>query len=270
MRIDVLTLFPEMFEGPLSESILRQAREKGLLEIELTNVRDFARDKHRTADDYQYGGGSGMVMKPEPIFEALEDVLGRAEGEGERAIILLSARGRLFNQDLAAELAGMDRLVLICGRYKGVDERIAALATHEVSIGDYVLTGGELAAAVVVDAVSRLVPGVLGDIESAETDSFSEGILGPPTYTRPEEYRGERVPEVLLSGNHERIRRWRRRRALEATLERRPDLLDKAKLKDEDREILDDIRAEGEARREADRRGNRGSQHEREGTGDGG
>lgn len=248
MRIDILTLFPEMFEGPLSESILRQAREKRLLEIELTNIRDFARDKHRTADDCQYGGGSGMVMKPEPIFEALEDVLKGSGEEGGRAIILLSARGRLFDQDLAAELAEMDRLILICGRYKGVDERVAALATHEISIGDYVLTGGELAAAVVVDAVSRLVPGVLGDIESAETDSFFEGILGPPTYTRPEDYRGARVPEVLLSGNHERIRRWRRARSLEATLERRPELLDRAKLTDEDREILDDIRAEGRAR----------------------
>lgn len=248
MRIDVLTLFPEMFEGPLSESILRQAREKGLLEIELTNIRDFATDKHRTADDYQYGGGSGMVMKPEPIFRAVEGVRERA-GEGEAsATILLSARGRLLDQNLASELSGLDHLVLICGRYKGVDERVAALATHEVSIGDYVLTGGELAAAIVIDAVSRLVPGVLGDIESAETDSFFEGILGPPTYTRPEEYRGARVPDVLLSGNHERIRRWRRERALEATLSRRPDLLEKAELTDEDRDILDDIRAEDGAR----------------------
>jgi tRNA (guanine37-N1)-methyltransferase len=247
VRIDVLTLFPEMFEGPLSESILRQAREKGLLEIELTNIRDFATDKHRTADDYQYGGGSGMVMKPEPIFRAVEDVRKSAAGRGRSATILLSARGRLFDQDLAAELSEMDHLVLICGRYKGVDERVAALATHEVSIGDYVLTGGELAAAVVVDAVSRLVPGVLGDIESAETDSFFEGILGPPTYTRPEEHRGERVPEVLLSGNHERIRRWRRERALEATLARRPDLLEKAKLTDEDHQILADIGAGDEA-----------------------
>lgn len=249
MRIDILTLFPEMFEGPLSESILRQAREKGLLEIELTNIRDFATDRHRTADDYQYGGGSGMVMKPEPIFRAVEDVRGRARGEGRRAIILLSARGRLLDQNLAADLSGMDHLILICGRYKGVDERVAALATHEISIGDYVLTGGELAAAVVVDAVSRLVPGVLGDIESAETDSFFQGILGPPTYTRPEEHRGARVPDVLLSGNHERIRRWRRERALQATLKRRPDLLEKAQLSDEDREILADIGADDEAQR---------------------
>jgi tRNA (guanine37-N1)-methyltransferase len=248
VRIDILTLFPEMFEGPLSESILRQAREKGLIEIELTNIRDFAADKHRTADDYQYGGGSGMVMKPEPIFLAVEHVRERARPAGRSATILLSARGRLFDQSLASELSGAEQLVLICGRYKGIDERVSALATHEVSIGDYVLTGGELAAAIVVDAVCRLVPGVLGDIESAETDSFFDGILGPPTYTRPEEYRGVRVPEVLLSGNHERIRRWRRGRALEATLSRRPDLLEKAELSDEDREILDDIRAGDETR----------------------
>ena len=241
MRIDILTLFPEMFEGPLSESILRQAQEKGLLEVELTNIRDFARDKHRTADDYQYGGGSGMVMKPEPIFRAVEDVRGRIGHADRSATILLSARGRLLDQSLAVELAEMDSMILICGRYKGVDERVSALATHEISIGDYVLAGGEVAAMVVIDAVSRLVPGVLGDIESAETDSFFEGILGPPTYTRPEEYRGVRVPDVLLSGNHERIRRWRRERALEATFSRRPDLLEKTELTDEDREILDDI-----------------------------
>ena len=249
MRIDVLTLFPEMFEGPLSESILRQAQEKGLLTIGLTNIRDFARDKHRTADDYPYGGGSGMVMKPDPIFEAIESVLAGGLGEasevpGEPAVILLSARGRLFDQALAAELAMRERLVLICGRYKGVDERVTSLVTHEISIGDYVLTGGELAAMVVVDAVARLVPGVLGDIESAETDSHFDGLLGPPTYTRPEEYRGLRVPDVLLSGNHEKIRLWRRKSALRVTKERRPDLLDATKLTDEDPEILDEIEQE--------------------------
>ena len=246
MRIDVLTLFPEMFEGPLSESILRQAQEKGLLTIGLTNIRDFARDKHRTADDYPYGGGSGMVMKPDPIFEATESVLAgslgkTAEGPGEPAVILLSARGRLFDQALAAELATRERLVLICGRYKGVDERVTSLVTHEISIGDYVLTGGELGAMVIVDAVARLVPGVLGDIESAETDSHFDGLLGPPTYTRPEEYRGLRVPDVLLSGNHEKIRLWRRKSALRVTKERRPDLLDATKLTDEDLGILDEI-----------------------------
>ena len=249
MRIDVLTLFPEMFEGPLSESILRQAQEKGLLTIGLTNIRDFARDKHRTADDYPYGGGSGMVMKPDPIFEATESVLAgglgeTGEGRGEPAVILLSARGRLFDQVLAAELATRERLVLICGRYKGVDERVTSLVTHEISIGDYVLTGGEIAAMVIVDAVARLVPGVLGDIESAETDSHFDGLLGPPTYTRPEEYRGLRVPDVLVSGNHEKIRLWRRKAALRVTKERRPDLLDATKLIDEDLEILEEIEQE--------------------------
>ncbi len=190
MRIDVLTLFPEMFSGPLSESILKQAQEGGLLSVRLTDIRDFARDKHRTADDYQYGGGSGMVMKPEPIFEAVESVLADGAGGTAPAVILLSARGRLFDHELADELSRFERLVLICGRYKGVDERVTTLVTHEISIGDYVLTGGELAAMIVVDAVARLIPGVLGDIESAETDSFYEGLLGPPTYTRPEEYRG--------------------------------------------------------------------------------
>jgi tRNA (guanine37-N1)-methyltransferase len=254
VRIDILTLFPEMFEGPLSESILQKARERGLLSIRLTNIRDHATDAHRTADDYQYGGGSGMVMKPEPIFDALDSVLGQtvpgdaggeAGGRGP-AVVLLSARGRLFDHALAEELSGFEHVVLVCGRYKGVDERVTALATHEVSIGDFVLTGGELAAAIVVDAVARLVPGVLGDMESAETDSFYDGVLGPPVYTRPEEHKGERVPEVLLSGNHERIRRWRRKESLRATLERRPDLLNETKMTDEDREILDEIEGERE------------------------
>lgn len=244
MRIDILTLFPEMFEGPLSESVLRQARDAGLLSIEVTNIRDFAKDKHRTADDAQYGGGSGMVMKPEPIFEAFEHVSGRGAPGAGPTTILLSARGRLLDQDLARELAKESWLVLICGRYKGVDERVAALATREISIGDYVLTGGELGAMVVVDAVARLVPGVLGDIESAETDSFFEGILGPPVYTRPEEYRGMSVPDVLVSGHHEMIRRWRRKEALKATLHRRPELLERVTLTEEDRELIAEVRAE--------------------------
>ena len=244
MRIDVLTLFPEMFEGPFSESILRQARENGLLNINVTDIRDFAKDKHRTADDTQYGGGSGMVMKPEPIFEAFEHVRRRG-GEAESPdVVLLSARGRLLDQELVGELATENWLVLICGRYKGVDERVATLATREVSIGDYVLTGGELGAMVVVDAVARLIPGVLGDIESAQTDSFFEGILGPPSYTRPEEYRGMRVPDVLVSGHHEMIRRWRRKEALRATLRRRPELLERASLTDEDRELIADVESE--------------------------
>ncbi|MFH1501954.1 MAG: tRNA (guanosine(37)-N1)-methyltransferase TrmD [Candidatus Eisenbacteria bacterium] len=261
MRIDVLTLFPEMFEGPLSESIIKQAREKGLLDVRLTNIRDFARDRHRTADDYQYGGGSGMVMKPEPIFEALEHVRGTAGPEGGvdrtagreggdaagdrgEAIVLLSARGKLLDHSLASELARAPGLILICGRYKGVDERVASVVTHEVSVGDYVLTGGELAAMVVIDAVVRFVPGVLGAIESAETDSFFEGILGPPSYTRPESFRGLDVPAVLVSGHHEMIRRWRRKEALRATLLRRPELLERTPLTDEDRELLGEIEEE--------------------------
>jgi len=260
VRIDVLTLFPEMFEGPLSESIIKQAREKGLLKIALTNIRDFAKDRHRTADDCQYGGGSGMVMKPEPIFEALENVLAPPSADtvaggptpepieagttSEAVVVLLSARGRLLDHALAAELSREPRLVLVCGRYKGVDERVASLATHEVSIGDYVLTGGELAAMVLIDAVVRFVPGVLGDIESAETDSFFEGILGPPSYTRPEEYRGMSVPDVLVSGHHEMIRRWRRKEALKATRERRPELLERVRLSDEDEELLAEIDVE--------------------------
>ena len=244
MRIDVLTLFPEMFEGPLSESILRQAREKGLITVGLTNIRDFARDKHRTADDYQYGGGSGMVMKPDPIFEAVESVFDDEEDRGEAEVILLSARGRLFDQETASELSRKNHLVLVCGRYKGVDERVTEVITRELSIGDFVLTGGELAAMVVVDAVARFVPGVLGDIESAESDSFYDGLLGPPSYTRPEEFRGLTVPDVLLSGNHEKIRRWRRKTALRVTRERRPDLLGKAELSDEDRMFLEEIERE--------------------------
>jgi tRNA (guanine37-N1)-methyltransferase len=240
VRIDVLTLFPEILEGPLSESIIKQARERGLLDIRLTNIRDFATDKHRTADDYQYGGGSGMVMKPEPIFEAADALGFRGDEEGT-AVVLLSARGRLFDQDVAKELARKSRLGLICGRYKGVDERVATLATHELSIGDYVITGGELAAAVIIDAVARLVPGVLGDIESAETDSFYQGVLGPPSYTRPESYRGMDVPEVLVSGHHELIRRWRLTEALRATMERRPDLLRSADLSEEDEKLLAEL-----------------------------
>ena len=221
MRVDILTLFPEMFAGPLGHSILARAIERGLLDVQLTNIRDFATDRHRTVDDYPYGGGPGMVMKPGPIFDAVEAV-----ARPGSPIILLSPRGRLFTQRIAAELARQDQLVLICGHYEGVDERVREhLATDELSIGDYVLTGGELPAMVVVDAVARLLPGVLGGEASASEESHSQGLLEYPHYTRPPEFRGWTVPEVLLSGNHAEIARWRHQQALRLTAQRRPDLL---------------------------------------------
>ncbi len=225
MRFDVFTLFPEVFEPYLSISILGKAREKGLLEVRLHNIRDWATDRHRTVDDEPYGGGGGMIMKPEPIFAAVEDVLGRPP---RAPVILLTPQGRLFTQEVARELARYPRLALICGRYEGVDERVRQhLATDEISIGDYVLTGGELPALVIIDAVTRLIPGVLGDPHAAEEDSFSEGLLEYPQYTRPPVFRGWEVPEVLRSGDHARIARWRREQALKRTWERRPDLIEK-------------------------------------------
>ena len=221
MRIDVLTLFPEMFGGPLGHSILGRAIERGLLTVGLTDIREFATDRHRTVDDYPYGGGPGMVLKPGPIFAAVESV-----ARPGSPIILLSPRGRLFTQRIAAELARQPHLVLICGHYEGVDERVREhLATDELSIGDYVLTGGELAAMVVIDAVARLLPGVLGGEASTSEESHSEGLLEYPHYTRPPEFLGRTVPEVLLSGNHAEIARWRRRQALLQTAQRRPELL---------------------------------------------
>jgi tRNA (guanine37-N1)-methyltransferase len=229
MRVDILTLFPEMFGGPFDKlragpfghSIVGRAIERGLLSVTLTNIRDFATDRHRTVDDYPYGGGPGMVMKPDPIFAAVESL-----EPADAPIILLSARGRPFTQRLAAELAGRERLVLICGHYEGVDQRVSDhLATLELSIGDYVLTGGELAAMVVVDAVARLLPGVLGGEASAEDESHSGDLLEYPQYTRPPEFRGWKVPEILLSGNHGEIAKWRRRQALLHTLKVRPDLV---------------------------------------------
>lgn len=246
MRYDILTLFPAMFEGPFGESMLRRAVERGLIKIAIQNIRDFALDKHRTTDDAPYGGGAGMVMKPEPIFAAVEHVLAeaRAAGQGgdDSAIILLTPQGRLFTQKVAEELARRRHLVLICGHYEGVDERVRQhLATDELSIGDYVLTGGELPAMVVVDAVSRLVPGVLGAVESLAEESISSGLLEYPQYTRPLDFRGWRVPEVLLSGNHAAIARWRREQALLRTHQRRPDLLARASLSPADRKYLESI-----------------------------
>ncbi len=223
MRIDVLTGLPKLLESPFQESILRRAQEKGIVDLVVHDLRSFAHDKHKTIDDTPYGGGSGMVLKPEPIFECV-DALKAQRSYDE--VIVLTPDGELFNQRIANELSLKKNLILICGHYKGIDERVReALVTREISIGDYVLTGGELAAAVVVDAVVRLIPGVLNDGESALNDSFQDGLLGAPEYTRPAEYRGMKVPEVLLSGNHAEILKWREEQRLARTERRRKDLL---------------------------------------------
>lgn len=283
MRFDIFTIFPEFFGGPLDYGIVRRAREARLIETHVHDLRDFAHDRHRTVDDRPFGGGEGMVMKPEPLFEAVEALLGGGSATNApsgTAIILLSASGKLFRQEAARQFSKFERIVLLCGRYEGVDERVAEhLATDEVSLGDFVLSGGELPAAMIVDAVTRLIPGALGNENSTLHESFGEinqrgetqtarsessdsrlktrpagpgpelrqddaapvanrGILDCPHYTRPPNYRGWDVPEVLLSGNHEEIRRWRRKRALEKTLRNRPDLLAGAALSDEDQRLL--------------------------------
>ncbi len=243
MRCDVLTLFPDMVAAILGHSILKRAKSKGLLDARVVDLRDYTVDRHRTADEAPYGGGAGMVMKPEPIFEAVEAI--RRESPGAH-LILTSPRGSLFTQSLAARLSREEHLVLLCGHYEGVDERVRlGLEPEEVSIGDYILTGGELPAVVILDAVTRLIPGVLGDEQSVVEESFSEDLLEYPQFTRPSEYRGMRVPEILLTGNHEAIRLWRRKQALKATRERRPDLLARAPLSPEDRRLLDETVAEG-------------------------
>lgn len=224
MYFDVFTLFPEMFSAYLNESILKRAQEADILQVSLHNIRDYTTDKHHTTDDVPYGGGGGMVMKPEPIFAAVESVLGTPPA---CPVILLTPQGRLFNQQVARELAGYERLALLAGRYEGVDERVRQyLVTDEISLGDFVLTGGELPAMAIIDAVSRLLPGVLGDADAPEKDSHANGLLEYPHYTRPPEFRGWEVPEVLRSGNHAEIEKWRQRQSLERTRERRPDMLD--------------------------------------------
>ena len=240
MHFDILTLFPDIFEGVFNESIVKRAREAGLVSIAAHNIRDYATDKHHMTDDTPYGGGGGMIMKPEPIFRALEAIFDLEEGQGpEVPVILLSPQGHTFTQAVARELSRHPRLVLICGHYEGVDERVRQfLATDEISIGDYVLTGGEIPAMVIVDAVTRLVPGVLGDPGATFEDSHAEGLLEYPHYTRPQVFRGYSVPDVLLSGNHAEIVRWRRQEALRRTFERRPDLLAQARLSQADREFL--------------------------------
>jgi tRNA (guanine37-N1)-methyltransferase len=271
MKFDIVTIFPEFFRGPLEHGIIRRAREAGLVEVEVVDLRDFTHDRHRTVDDRPFGGGEGMVLKPEPLFECLETRgvaprESRLAGTARESVVLLSAQGKRFDQVMAEQLAALDRVVLICGRYEGVDERVNDfLADCELSIGDYVLSGGELAAAVVVDTVIRLLPGALGNEASARQESFcagaqrkpgpqangerpmpsstcaSGGLLDYPHYTRPAEFRGMAVPEVLVSGDHEQIRHWRRRVALEKTLRNRPDLLQQAELSPEDQQLLAQI-----------------------------
>jgi tRNA (guanine37-N1)-methyltransferase len=272
MKADIVTIFPDFFRGPLEYGITRRAQEMGLAEIKVHDLREFTHDRHRTVDDRPFGGGEGMVLKPEPLFECLEslDVAPREErlaGQAKQSVVLLSAQGQRFTQKVAAELALLDRIVLVCGRYEGVDERVADfLADRELSIGDYVLSGGEMAAAVIVEAVMRLLPGAVGNERSTQQESFtvdskavdskakdasgadstcgSNGLLDYPHYTRPAEFRGIKVPEELMSGNHEEIRKWRRQRALEKTLRNRPDLLEGAALSKEDKKFLAGIKKE--------------------------
>src|SRR5215469_3668041 len=270
MKVDIVTIFPDFFRGPLDYGILRRAREAGLVEVSIHDLREFTRDKHRTVDDRPFGGGEGMVLKPEPIFECIEKLgvaaqEARFAGRAKESVILLSAQGRRLDQPMAQELAALERIVLICGCYEGVDERVGKhLADREISIGDYVLSGGELGAAVIVDTVTRLIPGAVGNENSTRQESFtarageaaadreesfgprtapsstcdSGGLLDYPHYTRPADFRGMTVPEVLVNGNHDEIRRWRRRTALEKTLRNRPDLLDPATLSEEDKKLL--------------------------------
>jgi tRNA (guanine37-N1)-methyltransferase len=286
VRVDILTIFPDFFRGPLDYGIVRRAREAGLVEIVVHDLRAFTKDRHRTVDDRPFGGGEGMVLKPEPIFDCIESIglrhrdkpskapaiPGRPDNpqpDARETVILLSAQGRLFRQDVAAELAGFDRIVLICGRYEGVDERVSeGLADREISVGDFILSGGELGAAIITDAVVRLIPGALGNEASAWQESFSAenaptdytseehgppapvstcasgGLLDYPHYTRPADFRGMKVPDVLISGNHSEIRRWRRRKALEKTLRNRPDLLERVPLSAEDRDLVARILSE--------------------------
>lgn len=243
MRFYVLTIFPAMFDSPLSESIIARAVQNGIVQINIRDIREHAKDKHRSVDDYPFGGGYGMVMKPEPIFDAVSALKADAALDPQTPVVLLTPQGAPLTQPLAERLAAHSDLILICGRYEGVDERVRQrIATHEISIGDYVLSGGELAAMVVIDAVTRLLPGALGSIQSAQDDTFATGLIQHPHYTRPADFRGMQVPDVLLSGNHAQIARWRRRQSLIRTLARRPDLLQSADLSPQDREYLEEHR----------------------------
>ncbi|MFW6380941.1 MAG: tRNA (guanosine(37)-N1)-methyltransferase TrmD [Bacillota bacterium] len=243
MFFDILSLFPGMFEGPFSESIIGRARREGLLDIDIIDIRDYTRDKHNTADDYPYGGGAGMVLKIEPIYRALQHL--KKKRDRETPVILLTPQGRPLTQELVKDYSCLDGLTLICGHYEGVDERIREhLITEEVSIGDFVLTGGELPAMVLVDSIARLVPGVLGDEDSVRQDSFYNGLLEYPHYTRPREFKGMKVPDILLSGDHGRVDRWRQKQSLKRTWLRRPDLLKNRQLTPEQKQLLAEIKGE--------------------------
>ena len=239
MVFEVLTLFPEFFTTPLRQSVIGKAIAKGVLSVSTRNIRDYAFDKHKTTDDSPYGGGHGMVMKAEPIVGAIEAAKALMP---DAAVILTTPQGERLTQKVVSELSGLPGLIIVCGRYEGYDERIRAFADREISIGDYVLSGGEIPALAIIDSVARLIPGVLGEIESSETDSFSEGLLEYPQYTRPEEFRGMRVPEVLLSGNHANIEKWRRRESIRRTLLKRPDLIAHAGLTDKELSALEEIK----------------------------
>lgn len=243
MRFDVFTLIPEVFPAYLQAGMLDRAASRGLIEVNLHNIRDYAHDKHHTTDDTPYGGGGGMVMKPEPMFEAVESVLGAPPA---CPVILLTPQGRVFSQEIAWQLSTQKQIALLCGRYEGIDERIRAdLATDQISVGDYVLTGGELPAMILIDAVSRLLPGVLGDPDGAADDSHASGLLEYPHYTRPPEFRGSGVPEILLSGDHAKIAQWRREQSLLRTFRQRPELLTRAPLTDSDKQFLETLGWDG-------------------------
>jgi len=252
MRIDVLTIFPQMFDVPFSFGIFKRAIDQNLVSINIHNIRDYTHDKHHTVDDYPHGGGPGMVLKPEPVFEAVAAVkaqLPDESGTAQLPIILLTPQGRLFNQQIAMELSKYRHLIMICGRYEGIDERVVEhLVTDEISIGDYVLTGGELPALVVIDTVIRLLPGVLGSEDSVQEDSHANGLLEYPQYTRPAVFRDWPVPEILLSGNHAQIARWRREQIIRRTLERRPDLIDTTKLGQEEKQLVEQFTALSKAK----------------------
>ena len=245
MRFDILTLFPAMFSGPFDESIIRRGRDKQLIDIAIHNIRDWAVDRHQTTDDAPYGGGAGMVMKVEPLTACIESV---KERHPASTVVMTSPQGRRLTHQVASELAGRDGLIIVCGRYEGIDERVRTLCIEDdLSIGDFVLSGGEIAAMTIVDAVTRLIPGVLGSDESAETDSFCDGLLEYPQFTRPPEFRGLTVPDILLSGNHELIRKWRRRESLRKTRQLRPDLMTEGALTREDRKLLAELDREDAA-----------------------